>query len=150
VSETSATRPPAHNDAQLSILPGPLATAVLGRVVGMLAARADCPIDRLDDALLLTDAIAAHAASHSIDGRVRVGIVAHPGELVLTVAALKPGGAQELLSAAELPGVGSLLEHVSDEVRHGAAGDGSGDELILRLGFTPGTRATAPAAGSSP
>ena len=42
-----------HNDA--------LVGAVLGRVVGMLAARAQCPIDRLDDALLLTDAVSAHA-----------------------------------------------------------------------------------------
>ena len=49
---------------------GPLVGAVLGRVVGMLAARAQCPIDRLDDALLLTDAVAAHAPNHVRNGTV--------------------------------------------------------------------------------
>ena len=47
------------NEAVVRIRSGPLVGAVLGRVVGMLAARAQCPIDRLDDAILLTDAVAA-------------------------------------------------------------------------------------------
>ena len=46
------------NQARLVVRHGPLVGAVLSRVVGMLAARALCPIDRLDDALLITDAIA--------------------------------------------------------------------------------------------
>jgi len=38
------------NEAVVRVRSGPLVAAVLGRVVGMLAARAQCPIDRLDDA----------------------------------------------------------------------------------------------------
>ena len=51
---------PTRNQARLQIRSGPLVGAVLSRVVGMLAARAQCPIDRLDDALLISDAIAQY------------------------------------------------------------------------------------------
>ena len=46
---------PMVNEATLTVRRPELLGPVLGRVVGMLAARAQCPIDRLDDALLLTD-----------------------------------------------------------------------------------------------
>ncbi len=117
-----------------------MAAAVLGRVVGMLAARADCPIDRLDDALLITDAIAAHAPGHSLDGRAHVTITTQTGNLVVLIWGLKAGGAHGLLAASALPGVGSVLERVADDVNHRAADDGAGDELIIALCFDPGAR----------
>jgi hypothetical protein len=110
---------------------GPLAGAVLGRVVGMLAARAQCPIDRLDDALLVTDAVAAHAPAHSRDEHVLVIVEAQPTELELRVQGLRPDGARAMISDAELPGVGNVFERVADEVQP----DGEGDELVLRLRF---------------
>jgi hypothetical protein len=112
---------------------GPLAGAVLGRVVGMLAARAQCPIDRLDDALLVTDAVAAHAPAHSRDQHVLVVVEAQEAELELRVQGLLPDGAQAMISDAELPGVGNVFERVADEVR--PDGDDDGDELVLRLRF---------------
>ena len=36
------------NEARVGLANGPLVAPILGRVVGMLTARADCPIDRLD------------------------------------------------------------------------------------------------------
>ena len=48
----------------VSIAAGPLVGPVLRRVVGMLAARADLPLDRLDDAVLVADLIAARAPAH--------------------------------------------------------------------------------------
>ena len=110
---------------------GPLAGAVLGRVVGMLAARAQCPIDRLDDALLVTDAVAAHAPAHSRDQHVLVVVEAQETELELRVQGLRPDGARAMISDAELPGVGNVFERVADEVHPDAAGD----ELVLRLRF---------------
>jgi serine/threonine-protein kinase RsbW len=138
---TADWAPPAPdaNDARLSLQSGPIAAAVLGRVLGMLAARADCPIDRLDDALLITDAIAAHAPAHSTDGRVTVTITARRGELVLVVSELRPGGGQELIGDSAVPGVGSVLERVADEVSHRQTTAG-GEELVLALGFEPGER----------
>jgi hypothetical protein len=114
-----------HNEA--------LVAAVLGRVVGMLAARAQCPIDRLDDALLLTDAVSAHAHKHSQEGTVRVDIDAGESGLELRVGELREGGAEALLHDAALPGVGNVLERVADDIE--PRGGPDGDELVLRLRF---------------
>ena len=126
---------PTVNATEVRVRSGPLVSAVLGRVVGMLAARAQCPIDRLDDALLLTDAVAAHAPSHSEADQVVVNVQTDSDGLELRVAALRPDGASGLLRDGELPGVGNVFERVADEVRAVAAPNGGGDELVLRLRF---------------
>jgi hypothetical protein len=122
------------NEASVSVRKGPLVGPVLGRVVGMLAARAQCPIDRLDDAMLLTDAVAAHAPSHTTEGHVQVVVAADETGLELRVGALSRDGANNLLADAELPGVGNVFKHVADEVVARSAGDDAG-ELVLRLRF---------------
>ena len=124
----------ATNEASVSIRKGPLVGPVLGRVVGMLAARAQCPIDRLDDAMLLTDAVAAHAPTHTTEGHVQVVVAADQTGIELRVGALARGGADSLLADAVLPGVGNVFTRVADEVVARSAGDGAG-ELILRLRF---------------
>jgi len=122
------------NEASVSIRKGPLVGPVLGRVVGMLAARAQCPIDRLDDAMLLTDAVAAHAPAHTIEGHVQVVVAADETGIELRVGARARGGADSLLADAELPGVGNVFTRVADEVVARSDGDGAG-ELVLRLRF---------------
>src|SRR3712207_3658705 len=113
---------------------GPLLGPVLTRVIGMLAARAQCPIDRLDDALLVADTVAAHTPNHTLNGTTIVALTAQEGQLELTVAALRPQGGQALLRDAELPGVGNVLERVADAVEVREDGKG-GEELRIRLGF---------------
>jgi hypothetical protein len=126
---------PALNEAAVAVRKGPLVGPVLGRVVGMLAARAQCPIDRLDDAMLLTDAVAAHAPAHTDAGHVQVVVAASVGAIELRVGALSPNGADGLLADADLPGVGNVFTRVADEVdARPAGGDGRG-ELVLRLRF---------------
>ena len=127
----------AVNEARLVVRNGPLIGAVLGRVVGMLAARALCPVDRLDDMLLITDAIAAHAGDYTANGTVGVTVTTDEDGMTMTVSPLRPDGAQGLLTAAELPGVGNVLERVADAVTPGKAADGSGEELRVRLAFQP-------------
>jgi serine/threonine-protein kinase RsbW len=125
----------ATNEAAVAIRKGPLVGPVLGRVVGMLAARAQCPIDRLDDAMLLTDAVAAHAPAHTTDAHVQVVVAADDAGLELRVGALSRDGAKSLLEDAELPGVGNVFTRVADEV-DARSSDGGG-ELVLRLRFAP-------------
>lgn len=125
----------AVNEARLEIRNSPLVGAVLGRVVGMLAARALCPIDRLDDALLATDAIAAHAERFTPNGTVGITVTAEDDAITMCVVPLRPQGAEALLRAADLPGVGNVLERVADEVTARRAQDGAGDELHVRLAF---------------
>jgi hypothetical protein len=122
-----------RNEATMVVRNGPLLGPVLTRVIGMLAARAQCPIDRLDDALVVADTVAAHSPDHARDGVVRVGLAAEEGLLELTVGGLGPQGAEALLRDADLPGVGNVLEQMADAVE---LRDGGGEvELYIRLGF---------------
>ena len=122
---------PGACEASVVVRQGPLVGPVLTRVVGMLGARAQFPIDRLDDALLVTDAVAAHAAGFTRDSSVPVTILSAEGELELRVGPLRPEGARALLAATELPGVGNVLERVADEVRVEGAPDD--EHLVVRL-----------------
>ena len=122
-----------QNEATVGLARGPLVAPVLGRVVGMLTARADCPIDRLDDALLVADAIAAKAGSFSEDGRINVCVIARVDSVELEVGPLWPGGAEELIASAALPGVGNVLEGLADVLDPQQRE--RGDFLVIRLGF---------------
>jgi hypothetical protein len=128
-----STEPSTVNEATLTVGRAELLGPVLGRVVGMLAARAQCPIDRLDDALLLTDAVAAHAPGHTVNGSVTVHVHAEPSGLSLRVGPLPAAGGQALVDAASLPGVGNVFQRVADDVRS------DGQELLLHLAFRTDT-----------
>lgn len=121
------------NEASVTIVRGPLVSAVLGRVVGMLAARAQCPIDKLDDALLITDAVAAHAPRFSAGDRVHVTVRTQDGALDIIVGPLADGGTEGLVADATLPGVGNVLERIADEVDR-SRGD-NGEQLRVRVSF---------------
>jgi serine/threonine-protein kinase RsbW len=99
------------------------------------AARAQCPIDRLDDAILLSDAVAAHAPTHAHNGHVQVVVAANDERLELRVVSLQPDGASLLLADGELPGVGNVFDRIADEVLATSSPDGESGELILRLNF---------------
>ncbi|MGI8731425.1 MAG: hypothetical protein ACR2LK_15830 [Solirubrobacteraceae bacterium] len=126
---------PGFNEASVGLASGALAAPVLGRVVGILAARADLPIDRLDDALLVTDAIASAAGSFARDARVNVRVITEPGSVELRVGPLRTDGATGLIASATLPGIGNVLERVADELEPQPAIDGGDEYLRVRLGF---------------
>jgi hypothetical protein len=123
----------ARNEASVAVREGPLVAPVVSRIVGMLAARAQAPIYRLDDALLVADAISAKAGSFSDDGRVNVRVIARVGSVELHVGPLRDGGAEELIASAALPGVGNVLERVADVLE--PQRNGGGEFLVIRLGF---------------
>jgi hypothetical protein len=119
--------------ADLSVAIGPLAAPVLGRVARAMAAKADLPFNRVSDATLIADAIAAHAPAAALDGHVRVNMEAGARRLELRVGPFEPGGARSVLEASALPEVGPVLERLADEVRVAAdAGDGV-EHLIITL-----------------
>lgn len=101
---------------RVSIAAGPLVGPVLRRVVGMLAARADLPLDRLDDAVLVADLIAARAPAHVAAETVDVALEPGPRTLSLLIGPLRPGGGQALVVDAAVPGVGNVIEQLADEL----------------------------------
>jgi serine/threonine-protein kinase RsbW len=109
------------------------ATSVLGRIVSLVAARTDFSIDRLSDAQIVSDAIAGTAGTHVQDGHVRVAIDEHDGGFDLVVGPLIAGGAQRLIRDTELPGLGCLLERLTDALEIEAVDAGGAELLRARL-----------------
>lgn len=104
---------------------------VLGRLIGSLAARRDLSIDRVSDAFLITDAIAAAAPGRFADGCVRLGLGESEKGLELRLGPMEAGAAAEIREKLELPEIGGSLEGLVDEVAI-SAGD-EGDYLIVRF-----------------
>jgi hypothetical protein len=126
------TKPDPRNEATVAVRRSGLVGPVLSRVVGILAARADAPVDRLDDVLLVSDAIAAHGPSHAVeDGVLRVLVQTTEELLRLQVGPLAPQGGRSLLAAAELPGVGNIVERVASTVTVEPDSDGREHLVIL-------------------
>lgn len=120
----------------VSIAAGPLVGPILRRVVGMLAARADLPLDRLDDAILVADLIAARAPAHSVDDKINVTLDPGDRSLLLRVGPLRHGGGEALIVDAAVPGVGNVIEQLADELSVSPEGDG--EFLHVRLAYTNG------------
>jgi len=124
--------------AGMLIQPGPLVAPVTSRVTAILAARADFPLDRLADAVLVSDAIAAHASEYISGSDVGVDIEDGEGTLDFRIGPLDEGGAEGLLREMEVPGLGQSLERLVDEVNvvrdDSAVATAGGEYLILRIG----------------
>jgi hypothetical protein len=123
----------AENSAELRISAGPLSAPVLCRVVSMMLARADCPLDRLDDAMLLCDALCAHAPAHVRDGHLALKVSVRESRLELRVGEMTTTSAECLVQDAVLPEIGNVLEHMSDELRVDPSPDGESAELLLAM-----------------
>ena len=121
----------AVEDAVLCVEPGPIAAPVLARVIGMLAARVDFSVDRLNDTVLVADALAAHTGGHTVGGNVRVAIATGERTLALHVGPLVPGGGRGLLRTDILPDIGSVLDRLADEITVRTADDG--EYLTIRM-----------------
>jgi serine/threonine-protein kinase RsbW len=109
---------------------------VLARVVGALAARRDLPIDRLSDAVLVTDAIAAAAPGRFADGRVRLDLDDRADGVELRLGPMEGGAADRVREALRVPELGGSLEILADELAVERSGDG--DYLVIHFAATPG------------
>jgi hypothetical protein len=118
---------------RVSIAAGPLVGPVLRRVVGMFAARADLPLDRLDDAVLVADLVAARAPAHVTGDTVDVELASSTRSLELRVGPLREGGARALVVDAAVPGVGNVIEQLADTLEVDTR-DGE-DFLSVRLAY---------------
>ena len=103
-------------ETTVAVASGPLVGPVLRRVVGMLAARADLPLDRLDDAVLVADVIAARAPAHACDDEVRVALMPGARTLDIRLGPMRPGGGRALVVEAAVPGMGNVIEQLADEL----------------------------------
>ncbi len=121
------------NVARVRLANGPLMGPVLCRVISMVLTRADWPVDRLDEALLVCDALCAHAPARASDGRLTFSIKADEHEAELRVRELEPEGAEGLVRDAMLPMVGNVLERVADRMSVETDEHGASPQLVIVL-----------------
>jgi anti-sigma regulatory factor (Ser/Thr protein kinase) len=100
-----------------------LAGPVLERIFGAVAARQNLQVDRLSDAMLLTDALGEAGAGRFADARLRFIVDDPEGRIVLRIGPLAAGGAEELRNGLRLPGDASL-EVLADDVSIESTDDG--------------------------
>jgi serine/threonine-protein kinase RsbW len=96
--------------------------------VGILAARADMPVDRVDEVIVIAEALAQAAARHSASERLRVTMDDGDGALELEFGPLAPGASREALEAAAANGGPGRAE-----IRKGEGGD----YLVLTVDARP-------------
>jgi serine/threonine-protein kinase RsbW len=101
----------------VSIAPAGLAKGVLGRLTAALCVLAELSIDRLADAQLISDALAAGATRVDDEAHLNAGFLTSPRRLELRVGPLPRGRAEEIVRASELPGLGTVLGKLADELR---------------------------------
>jgi hypothetical protein len=123
----------AEAPTRVSIAAGPLVGPVLRRVVGMLAARADLPLDRLDDAVLVADLVAARAPAHVAAGTVDVAFSTRARAIELRVGPLRSGGGRALVVDAAVPGVGNVIEQLADALE--VETEGGQEYLVVQLAY---------------
>lgn len=131
--QPSAEPPPSDAGIVLCLRPPERTSPVLGRVVSLVAARADFSIDRLSDAQIVSDAIAGAAGAHVRDGELRIAIDERERAFDIVVGPLVVGGARQLVADTELPGLGCLLERLADDLVIEPDDDGDGERLRATL-----------------
>jgi anti-sigma regulatory factor (Ser/Thr protein kinase) len=122
--------PPVPEQTEVRVGPPELVGPVLSRVLGALAARRDIALDRLSDALLLSDAISARAPEGFADGHVCLSIADRDEGVLLRVGPMVEGGAERLRETLDLPDVGSLAT-LADELS--VDRDADGEYLVVAI-----------------
>lgn len=127
---------PRHSDrTEMVIDRAELLAPVLARVVGALAARRDLSVDRVSDAVLVTDAIAATAPRRFEDGRVRLGLDERDGGIDLRLGPMEAGAAVRIREELDVPDVGGSLEKLADGLTVEESVDG--EYLVIRFAAAP-------------
>jgi serine/threonine-protein kinase RsbW len=124
--------PPPPGELSIAVSSGPLAAPVLGRVIAMLAARAEFSLEGISEAELVTDAVAAHAPRAIVGNRIQLGIDRPDGRLVVRVGPLAEGGATRVIQSSALDDLPPVLERLTEQRRVESSGDG--ELLCLVLG----------------
>jgi anti-sigma regulatory factor (Ser/Thr protein kinase) len=120
----------------LRVGPPQLLAPILSRALTALAARHDVTVDRISDAMLLSDAISAGAPQGFPNGQVCLSILDRPEGVELRVGPMEAGGGESLRQSLDLPAVGGSLEALADEMR--VESDEEGEYLVVGIAALAG------------
>lgn len=128
--ELEELQPDIEGETVVEVSPGLLAAPVLAAVIAVLAARASFSVERLADAQLVTDTIAAHSDSMLVGPYLTMAIDSADSELDLRLGPLQSGDAMRLVGATEVGDI-KPLQVLADEV--GASPAARDEYLRVRL-----------------
>jgi anti-sigma regulatory factor (Ser/Thr protein kinase) len=134
-SDPVEMEPRRHDSTELVVDHPQLLAPVLARVVGALAARRDLSVDRVSDAVLITDAIADAVPSRFEDGRVKLGLRDAEEGIEVRIGPMEHGAAGKVREDLEVPQLGGSLEVLADEMTVETSDDG--DYLVIRFAAAP-------------
>ena len=89
---------------------------IASRLVAVVTAEADLPMDRVVEAVLVAELAARNAPARLVGDVVALTLDTPPGGLELRIGPLEPGGVKELVDDSDLPGVGPVLARLADAV----------------------------------
>jgi len=124
-------RPP-PGELSIAVSSGPLAAPVLGRMIAMLAARAEFSLEGISEAELVTDALAAHAPNLIVGSKIQLGIDRSPRQLVVRVGPFQDGGSTRIIEASAVGDLPPVLERLTEQRWVESSEDG--ELLCLVLG----------------
>lgn len=119
------------SETRLRLPAGDLVAPVLSRVIGMFAARADFSVDRLSDAILLSDAISSNGPDAFPDGTAQIEIAETDGAFSVRLGPLESGQGTALVERMRIPELGASLEGLADEMSVETGDDG--EYLAMRI-----------------
>ena len=99
----------------MSMPAGGLVGPVLSRVISLFAVRADFSVDRLSDAVLLGDAVAAQAAEQFADGTANLVVDSEGAAVRVRVGPLVDGAGERLLEGMRIPRSTARCERLADD-----------------------------------
>lgn len=125
---------PPSGDIELSVC-GLLTGPVLSSVVAMLAARSGFSVERLSDAQILADTLAAHGPPAFAGRHLHLAIDTADKRLLLRLGPLMDDGASSLVSASAVGGLDPLIERLTDDLSVDSLDEGEALVMSLRDGL---------------
>jgi serine/threonine-protein kinase RsbW len=117
------------SELELTIAPASLSSAILNRFVTGAAARAGFSIDRVSDAQLVVDALAAAFATSLLGDRLHLGVDIGPRRLLLRLGPLRAGGSAAIVDGSAVAELGPIIERLVDD--SSSERDGASEFLTL-------------------
>ena len=109
---------PPHIQTVDGAIPGAQpAERILRRLVAVVAAQADMPVDRVMEALLMAELVATNALRRLVGDTVRVRIIRDEVGFDLRLGPLEEAGAMATVQDSDVPVVGPVVDRLADEVR---------------------------------
>lgn len=108
-------------DVTVQVAAGRVGDAVLRRLIGALGAQADLPIERIQDATLIVDAILGGIAADPVSATIS----RRDGGLEIAIGPLAVGEGERMLDDSSSPETGSVVAALADRAwidRDGGAG----------------------------